>query len=134
MKRNRSVYIFFALILLVGCASQGTITTTKPDALKNPFVVQSYKTLFSIAQTYNAAWLTFKDLHTAKIISDSDFETGKAIAREYRTAHQEAVSALIKLEKGELGQLQTEIMINLALEANKKILVYLQPSIRKKGD
>jgi hypothetical protein len=126
------VGFILAAFVLASCATNGAIPSTKPDALKNPFVVQSYKTLFTIAQTYNAAWLTFRDLHTAKIISDADFEAGKAIARQYRTAHQDAVDALIKMEKGEYGQNQTEIMLSLATTANKQILAFLGPRIQKK--
>jgi hypothetical protein len=120
------------IVLLAGCVSMGTITSIKPDALKIPFVIDSYRTLFTVAQTYNAAWLTFRDLHTAKILSDADFEAGRVIARQYRTAHQDAVDALINVEKGTFGQTQAEIMISLALTANKAILAYLAPRIQEK--
>ena len=128
------VLTLFLIFGFMGCATTGTVgpPSTKPDALKNPFVIDAYKQLFAVAQTYNAAWLTFKDLHAVGVITDADFEAGRTIARQYRTAHIDAVDALIRVEKGVYGQDQAQIILSLAMIANKQILAYLGPRIQKK--
>ena len=137
MKRKNQVRIFCLLgilaLLLMACpTNQVTVPSTKPDALKNPFVVSSYKTLFTLAQTYNAAWLTFRQLHTDGVVSDADFQAGQKIARQYRQANSDAVDALIQVENGTLSQDQAQVMIGLAMSINGQIMAYLGPRVAKK--
>jgi hypothetical protein len=122
-------------MVIWGCAGNPLVTTpsTKPDALKNPFVVASYKQLYLMAQAYNVAWQTFYDLHSRGVVNDADFTMGQQIARQYRQANNDAVDALVLVEKGTYSQDQAQVILSLVLTANKMILDYLGPRVAKKG-
>lgn len=117
----------FLVASLQGC--QGTISSLvpPPDALKNPFVKSSYKVLFSMAQAYNAAWKSFKDLNEVGVVTDATFLKGKELARKYVKANKEAVDVLIAVEKGTSGQVEAQALITSVQIANDAIMVFLKP-------
>jgi len=126
------------LIFLSACAgtnvNQGAMTIQKSESppLQTPFAKESYRVLAVEVEIYNAAWLSFKDLHAAGIVSVSDFEKGKGLAREFYQQYTRAVDLVLAYEKGTVNQGEAKSAVDLALSANKILQEYLKPKIPKK--
>ena len=126
------------LIFLSACAgtnvNQGASTIQNPESppLQTPFAKEAYRLLATEVEIYNAALLSFKDLHAAGIVSVSDFEKGKGLAREFYQQYIRAVDLVLAYEKGTVNQGEAKSAVDLALSANKILQEYLKPKIIKK--
>ncbi len=126
------------LIFLSACAganvNQGAMTIQKPESppLQTPFAKEAYKLLATEVEIYNAAWLSFKDLHETGIVSDADFDEGKGLARKFYKQYVRAVDLVLAYEKGTVTQGEAKSAVDLALSANKILQEYLKPKIPKK--
>jgi hypothetical protein len=130
MKRKLLFGMLVIVFLVSGCAVLGIGTSPSvapPDALKNPYVKTSYKVLYSLAQAYNAAWKSFKDLHEIGVVTDGTFTQGQDLARKYVKANKDAVDLLIKVENGTAGQLEAQTLMTTVQIANEAILNFLKP-------
>jgi hypothetical protein len=130
MKRKLLFGMLVIVFLVSGCAVLGIGTSPSvapPDALKNPYVKTSYKVLYSLAQAYNAAWKSFKDMHEIGVVTDGTFTQGQDLARKYVKANKDAVDLLIKVENGTAGQLEAQALMTTVQIANEAILNFLKP-------
>jgi hypothetical protein len=134
-----ALYILVALFLfLPSCAgtniNQGAAAIQNPESppLQTPFGKEAYKLLAGEVEIYNAAWLSFKDLHEAGIVSDADFEKGRDLARKFYKNFTRAVDLVLAYEKGNMNQGEAKSAVDLALSANKVLQEYLKPMLPKK--
>jgi hypothetical protein len=134
-----TLYITISLLIfLSACAgtnvNQGAMTIQKPESppLQTPFAKEAYKILAAEVEIYNAAWLSFKDLHETGIVSDADFDEGKGLARKFYKQYTRAVDLVLAYEKGTVTQGEAKSAVDLALSANKILQEYLKPKIPKK--
>lgn len=134
------IYLVLTLmIFLSACAGTGINQSAtgiqNPDspALQTPFAKEAYKLLAAEVEIYNAAWLSFKDLHKAGLVSDSDFEKGRDLARKFYKNYIRAVDLVIDYEKGTMSQGEAKSAVELALSANKILQEYLKPKLPQKA-
>ena len=126
------------LIFLSSCAgtnvNQGASGIQNPESppLQTPFAKEAYKLLAAEVEIYNAAWLSFKDLHEAGIVSDADFEKGRDLARKFYKKYTRAVDLVLAYEKGTMNQGEAKSAVDLALSANKILQEYLKPKLPKR--
>ena len=127
------------LIFLSACAgtnvNQGATAIQNPESppLQTPFAKEAYKLLATEVEIYNAAWLSFKDLHGAGIVSDTDFEKGRDLARKFYKNYIRAVDLVLAYEKGTTNQGEAKSAVDLALTANKLLQEYLKPKLPQKA-
>jgi len=129
------IYILVALFLfLPSCAgpnvNQGSaIQNPESPPLKTPFAKEAYKVLATEVEIYNAAWLSFKDLRKAGVVSDAVFEEGRGMARKFYQNYNRAVDLVIAYEKGTMSQDEAKAAVDLVLSANKILQEFLKPKL-----
>ena len=133
------IYLVLTLLIFIAaCAgtavNQGATGIQNPDSppLQTPFAKEAYKLLGTEVEIYNAAWLSFKDLHKAGLVADSDFEKGRDLARKFYKNYIRAVDLVIAYEKGTINQGEAKSAVELALSANKILQEYLKPKLPQK--
>ena len=113
---------------------QGPTAIQDPESppLQTPFGKEAYNLLATEAEIYNAAWLSFKDLYKAGLVSEADFQAGKDLARDFYKKYIRAVDLVIAYEKGTMNQGYVQSSVDLALSANKILQEFLKPKLPQK--
>lgn len=134
-----ALFIVTAIFIFISsCTPSVTSPTIKegspiqnPESppLQTPFAKEAYKVLAAEVEIYNAAWLSFKDLHKAGIVSDAVFEEGRGMARKVYQNYNRAVDLVIAYEKGTTSQDEAKAAVDLVLSANKILQEFLKPKL-----
>ncbi len=113
---------------------QGPAGIQDPESppLQTPFAKEAYNLLATEVEIYNAAWLSFKDLYKAGLVSEADFQEGKSLAREFYQNYKRAVDLVVGYEKGTINEGYAKSAVDLALSANKILQEYLKPKLPQK--
>lgn len=124
------------LFFLPSCAGTvgpgAAIQNPESPPLKTPFAREAYRALAAEVEIYNAAWLSFKDLHGAGIVKDDDFEKGKDLARKFYKNYIRAVDLVLAYEKGTVAQGEAKSAVDLVLSANKILQKFLKAKLPQK--
>jgi hypothetical protein len=83
------------------------------------------KVIGGVAETYNAAWKTFRDMRAAGLITNQQWLDGKAAAKKFYSTYQDTLAILEKIEYGELSENSGQnaiLMLNQALDGVKSNL------------